>query len=266
MTSPIEMIEDHLKKLDPADVAAWYIRLADLVEKKNNKVKDALAPLFLRHYIKGGGKKLVFDPPEHLKTSKYVVEVLNNHRAWYLSEKAFKKKAVGIIPRLQGGKPEWDKTLYIPHDLKLNSLVEIEVKWFTGHTPGDNDLMTALRGFQLHTAAYFAFWPDTHKNKLKVKFIVFHASIQDRYDFDEDEWFPVPNPDYSYPQKLGNPVASDKEKIAVYHRNAIRMEKAGHAAAFDIESNPWVDSRLMLEATIDPAKNLAILLNPLSGG
>lgn len=266
MTDPFtKMREDYLKNLTPPDVAAWYLRLADLVDKENKSVQDALAPRLLRHYIRGGGKKFVFSAPDHLKTSKYVVEVLEKHRAWYLTEKTFKKKPVGIIPRLQGSKPQWDKAaFYIPHHLTLNSLVEIEVKLFSDHTPGDNDLMTALRGFQLHTGAHFMLWPDKNKNKLKVKFLVFHASVKDRYDFDPKEYFPVPNPDHGNPQKLASPVAPDMEQILVYHRNAIRMEKAGQAAAFDVESKPWIDSRVMLEATIDPRKNLAAMFDPFS--
>ncbi len=43
---------DHLKDLNPAEVAAWYGRLADVVERNHSKGKDALAPRFLRHYLK----------------------------------------------------------------------------------------------------------------------------------------------------------------------------------------------------------------------
>ena len=87
MSDFMKMSQDHLKALSPAEVAAWYERLADFVEQKNSKVNDALAPQFLRHYIKGQGKKFVFSAPDHLKNSKYVVGVLKNHRAWYLTEK-----------------------------------------------------------------------------------------------------------------------------------------------------------------------------------
>ncbi len=96
---------DHLKDLKPAEVAAWYGRLADFVERNNSKVKDALAPRFLRHYLKGGGKTLIFDAPEHLRNSKYVIEVLKDHRAWYLTEKKRDGQWVGMIPRLQDRSP-----------------------------------------------------------------------------------------------------------------------------------------------------------------
>ena len=90
--------------------------------------------------------------------------------------------------------PEWDTSPHIVRMLKLNSLVEIEVKWFTGHTPGDNDLMTALRGFQLHTGAHFMFGASAHKGKVKVRFTVFHASVADRYDSTATRAFPFPIP------------------------------------------------------------------------
>ena len=94
MSDLFKLQEDHLKNLKADEVATWYERLADLVDKKNSKVKDALAPQFLRHYIKGKGKKFVFSAPDHLKNSKYVVDVLKNHRECYLTERGFKRKWV----------------------------------------------------------------------------------------------------------------------------------------------------------------------------
>jgi hypothetical protein len=251
-------MKDHLQGLQPTEVAAWYGRLANMIDQENKSIKDALAPLFLRHYLKGKGKKLIFSAPDHLKNSNYVVDVLKDHRSWYLTEKRFKNKWVGIIPRLQGKHPtdKWAPVDYLPRVLELRSLVEIDVKWFTDHTPGDNDLMTSLRGFQLCTQCHFFLSNISGKN-IKVAFIFFFASVIDRYDFDPDEYFPVPNPDYKNPLKLAKPVAPDQEKIFVFHRNAIRMEKAGLAQPFDLQSKPWITGDLMQPAEIDPAKNLS---------
>ena len=257
MPNPGDLTKDYLEDLPPSDVAAFYLRLATFVEQKNNKVKDALAPRLLRHYINGGGKRFIFDPPDHLKNSKYVIAVLKDQRAWYLTEKKFKGKWVGIIPRLQGKIP-----MYMPHRgrlvLDIRSLVEIEVKWFTSHTDGDNDLMTSLRGFQLSSMCFLRISDIQGKSTKKITFSSFDCNVTDRYDFDPDEYFPVPNPDFNNKFKVPNPVAPSLEKILVYHSNAIRMEKAGKAAPFDVASNGWtvMDLSIMGPAEIDPNKDL----------
>jgi hypothetical protein len=81
--------------------------------------------------------------------------VLKEHRNWYLTKKKFKKKWVGVLPRIQGISPHpanvgYEKW-YVPMTMTMHSLVEIEVKILSSHTPGDTDLLTALRGFQLKT-------------------------------------------------------------------------------------------------------------------
>src|SRR5262245_63733396 len=104
MTNPGDLTKDYLEDLPPSEVAAFYLRLATFVEQKNNKVKDALAPRLLRHYIKGGGKRFIFDPPNHLKNRNYVIPALKNQRAGYLTEKRLKAKWGGIILGRQGKK------------------------------------------------------------------------------------------------------------------------------------------------------------------
>jgi hypothetical protein len=47
----------------------------------------------------------------------------------------------------------------------------------------------------------------------------------------------VPNPDFGSKEK--GAVAPGEESIVVYHKNAIRVEKAGLAKAFHDESEPW---------------------------
>ena len=239
-------IPDFLKGHTPKELAAWYLRVADLVDKRNSQVKDALAPRLLRHYVTGKGTKFLFDPPDHLKKSKYVVEVLKNHKAWYLTEKPWaptgeplKLQWVGMIPRLQGKmKPQYERGSSDrgspQYTLKLNTLVEIPVKDYSDHTPGDADLMTALRGFQMYTFCFFTFFKGSRPDWLKVDFGVFSAQIRDRYDFDGNEYFPIPNPDFRNPDKLANPIAPDFKIVVVFHRNAHRMEKAGLAAPFEV--------------------------------
>jgi hypothetical protein len=252
----LDAMKDHLADLNPAEVAAWYSRLADFIEKKakDKKVTDALAPQFLRHYLKGKGKNLSFPPPDHLKNSKYVVEALKDHRAWYLTEKPFNGKWVGIIPRLQQKEP-----LYTwPYTMKLNSLVEIDVKLISSNTPGDNDLLTSLHGFQLYTECWVWIIHIEKESYLKATLGKFTAKVADRYDFDPDKYFVVPNPDYKNPSKIAKPVEPDSEEMLVYHRNAIRMENAGLAIPFDLESEKWSisDQDIIGPEKVDPNKTL----------
>src|SRR5258707_12228137 len=117
---------DFLKELTPSELAAWFLRLADFVERKTSKVKTPLSSALLKYYITGGGNDFTFDPPEHLKNSKFVLDVLKQHRAWYLTEKPFRGNWVGIIPRLQDGR--FPANPYIPLLMTIESNVEISTK------------------------------------------------------------------------------------------------------------------------------------------
>lgn len=268
MGGPLDILDDKLKGLSPAEVAGWYSRLADLIDQRNTKVKDALAPRFLRHYLTGKGKKLSFAPPDHLKNSTYVVDVLKDHRAWYLTEKPFRGKWVGIISRIQGagGRAHNGGPPYInPSMLKLTSLVEIETGFFSSVTlqtlktaAADNDLMTSLHGFQLSTMCMVEVTKVQNVKDFRLFFQVFSARVTDRYDFDPKEYFIVPNPDYKNSFNVAKPVESNSETLTVYHSNAIRMEKAGLAAPFDLESAEWsvTDLAIMGPAWINPDKKL----------
>jgi hypothetical protein len=264
-----KMPDDYLKDLPPDQVAAWYLRLAQFIEQQNKTVKDPLAPKFLRHWLKGGGKKLVFPAPEHLRQSGYVTDVLKDHRAWYLTEDKFKGRWVGVIPRLQGqpGFAKWrprddgsayDTTVTYPYlDMELQSLVEIPVKILGSLSDGDEDLLTALHGFQLRTSVRVWGYSDGG-NEMEVNFADFRAQARDRYDWDPDKHFTVPNPDFRDPFKAPNPVAPYRNTITVYHKNAIRLEKAGKAWPYDLESEMWTITDLKIRgwATIRLDKKL----------
>jgi hypothetical protein len=139
MSSIDDMKKDFLEDLPPAEVAAFYDRLAQFSEKeaKNAKITDPLAPKFLRYWRNGRGKKLIFPAPDHLRQSKYVIDVLEDHRDWYLTKEKFNGKWVGVIPRLQGrGFPKWQpfrerSSIYPTLYIHLNSLVELPVKIFS---------------------------------------------------------------------------------------------------------------------------------------
>jgi len=257
-----ELIKDYLADLPPEEVAAWYLRLATFIEQKNTSVKNPLAPQLLRYWVNGGGKKLTFNPPDHLQSSEYVVDVLENHRKWYLSEKKFKGNLVGVVPRLQGkpGFVKWEQWEPKDYDgylyygsltLGLHSLVEIPVKIFGSLSDGDFDLLTALHGFQLETSVEVR--AMGYGSKRTIFFDRFLARAADRYDWDPDKHFTVPNPDHNNPFNVAKPVAPNMDQIIVYHKNAIRTQNAGKAFAYDLESQWWgsKDLNIMGEGTVD---------------
>jgi hypothetical protein len=53
----------------------------------------------------------------------------------------------------------------------------------------------------------------------------------------------VPNPDYGSKEPWA--VTPDDKSVQVFHKNAIRLEKAGLAKEFENESEPW-DERIDL--------------------
>ena len=253
-------MSDELANLKPAELAGWYGRLADYATKQNTDVKGALSPIFLKYWLTGHGKKLVFSPPEHLRNSAYVIDELKYHRAVYLTEEKAKmgteEKWAGIIPRLQGKSySKWDGKGYLT--MHLESLVDIPVykEWLL--SKGDLDLLMAMHGFQLRTDVTVTASPSKASMR-RVMFTSFAAKVTDSYHWNPEKHLDMPNPDYGNPSKVLNPVAQKAKQINVYHKNAIRLEKAGLAWAYELESEPWkvTDLSIMGSADIDPNKKL----------
>ena len=148
---------DHLKKLPVEQVAAWYGRLAKAWSTATVDGMPALAPTLLQHWLDNRDPTSTFNfpPPPHLVKSRYVEEVLRAHRDIFLSQKpAANGATVGAITRLRSG--AWD--LKTSLKLDYHSLVSVGDSWIEilriqkRGTPGERDLFTALRGFQLHSS------------------------------------------------------------------------------------------------------------------
>ncbi len=263
------MSEDHLAKLPEPEVAAWYGRLAKRIGQQRVNGHRPLAAIFLDQWLKNRDPNSTyrFRAPEYLRNHSRVSEVLKFHRKVFLTkEKArFTSKPeawAGIIPRLKGlaGFTKWDPSTILA--LHYESLVEFgssnaEIVYIQkAGSDADKDLFTSLRGFQLSSDVEVEAAPIAGSKKLTIKFRKWTCVARDRYDFDPKEHFTVPNPDHG--QTLATAVRPEDETITVYHKNAERIEKAGLASPFNVESEPWsmFDLNVKEPAEVDPEMEL----------
>ena len=262
------MADDVLAKLTPKELAGWYGRLADQIgaDSKVKGISVSLAALLMKRWLDTSQKGTFrFTAPPHLISNPYVKEALLYHRKVYLTDekarigKSPNQKQVwaGVIPRLQDGRWKAKASL----DVHYESLVEIPLTvqakaWLGQGNAGDLDLLYSLHGFQVHTEVTVTASPKAGSNRLKITFTKFKANALDRYDWDPAKHITVPNPDYG--KSFAGAVEPKSENITVYHTNARRLESAGLAAPYDLESEPWnvVDVGVTGPGEVDPQKKL----------
>jgi hypothetical protein len=168
-----------------------------------------------------------------------------------------------VIPRLQGlaGFTKWDGNS--PLDLMYECLVEVGTsvadigRIMKFGTPEEKDLFTALRGFHLRSNAVVTGAPQQNNRDVIVTFNSWSARVEDRYDWDYSEHLTMPNPDFGSTQP--DAVRPQDQTLTVYHKNAKRLEDAGLAAPYDVESEPWTvnDAKITAPATVDSTKTLS---------
>jgi hypothetical protein len=273
------MSDDYLKPLPEKEVAAWYRRLADRVAQEKIGGQEPLAATFLRQWLDNRNPKFVFrfKPPDHLKQSSYAINALQFHRRVFLSEekarftgskKDWRGKPIpvfkwaGVIPRLQGhsGFTKWDGNS--PLDMMYECLVEVGTsipdmfRIMSSGTVEEKDLFTSLRGFHLRSKVNINGQRQKNNRDIFVTFLTWTARVEDRYDWDYDEHLTMPNPDYN--SKLPGAVRPQDDKIRVYHKNAKRLEDAGLASPYDVESEEWTinDAKITGPATVDSTRKL----------
>jgi hypothetical protein len=240
---------DILSTLPERRVWEWYKRLAEQISKRPVAGGgEPLASLFMRRYLnrkggQSGGKEPVFtfSAPDYLKNTKPVQEILEHHRKVYLTQE---KARLGGKTRWAGIRPRWQK----PGDYGWNrkdslamhyqTLVELPLRWQITGNDEEKDLLYGMGlGFQLRTEVTVVVGQQRGQNYLNVTFNRFEAKAVDRYDFNYSEHITVPNPDYN--SSKPDAVCPKKKSITVYHRNARRLEQAGLAAPFDLETDFW---------------------------
>lgn len=234
---------DYLRSLPVEQVAGWYGRLARSMSSRKVNGTPALAPIFLQHWLDNRDPRstFAFEPPPHLKTSSYVTSVLRSHRNIFLSQApAANGNIVGVITRLRSGK--WDLSSAL--ELDYHSLVSVGddiidlIRIQRSGTDGERDLLTALRGFQLHSRVWVEGSRSTsNPRQFEVWIHWWMAYVTDRYDWDYSEHFTVPNPDFG--STASNAVRPRDRELTVYHSNARRLEEARLAAPYNIRSNHW---------------------------
>jgi len=249
---------DVLAPLKPSELAAFYGRLADGVDRNRGALKVSVAALLMRHWLENrdSSSTFRFDAPEHLKNRAPVLAVLEFHRKVFLTQEKAQftggiRKWAGVIPRLIGYAPfpKWDTKR--PLAMDYESLVKIPLRYQLTGDDADRDILYALRGFQLRSSVSLTA-ASLPKGRFMISFQSFQAEIRDRYDWDYSEHLTVPNPDYG--SKMPGAVAPASKTVVVYHSNAKRLEDAQLAAPYDLQSNPWpvTDAKLLAPTEVEP--------------
>ncbi|MDH5179041.1 MAG: hypothetical protein OEZ39_16605 [Gammaproteobacteria bacterium] len=255
---------DYLKPLPEQAVAAWYYRLAASIASNKVQGSTPLAAVFLKQWLDNRKPNSIFNftPPAYLQNHTAVMTALQYHRDVFLTLKKARigktDKWAGILPRIKGtdGYKKWPGGSIA---MKYESLCDIAPGVFdiisiqNSGTAADRDLLTALRGFQLESSVIVdpLRMPD---KTIQVKFTSWKCRVLDTYDWNYNEYFTVPNPDFGSKDK--NAVRPQDKSIRVYHSNAKRLEDANLAAPYKIESAPWpvTNAALLNKAVVDPAR------------
>lgn len=261
---------DHLRGLPIDQVAAWYYRLIESVARHRVNGHEPYATQMLRTYMNNRNPKALLRMPSrgYLRNFHEVVEQLGYHRRVFLSQEEARvglrstlgfqtaiTRLAGVVPRLRGtGHKKW----VVPGQTTMSyeSLVQIgdnDLDVYRIQKRGtaiERDLLTSLRGFQLHSDVTVRGVPQG--DRVRIEFASWRAWVKDRYDWNYDEYLTMPNPDYGSAAR--GAVRPRDQMLTVYHANAKRLEDARLAAPYDVVSDPWpvTDASLLRPARVTP--------------
>lgn len=236
--------EDYLASHSPAEVAAWYRRLADLADREFGR--PSLAGQFMRQWLdnRDSTMTLVFDPPTYLRQSSIVNTVLEEHRDVYLTRKQVRiggsLRDAGVVPRLRSG--AWDGLNLL--ELHYTSLCafglgQVALMRVGVASAEDADINHSLHGFQLQSRVFV--FGSGRGSPIALQLTGWRAKVKDRYDWNYSEHAMMPNPDFRSTASYA--IRPDLRDLRVYHRNARRLEAAGLAAPYNIRSRTWIAAR-----------------------
>lgn len=235
---------DILSAYSPLEVSNWYRRLAQDIKKQ---FSSSLSADLLLHWLNGkGGKKIVSS--SHIKDVHYVKTYLRNEvRPVFLTEKKAKIKPSpiwgGVKPRIKKFHPykkNENRSFQIMYEgPPVEIPLAIQAKALMGTKVDEElDLLYALHTFALITNVFVKTEPvEFGSRKYNVTFLEWKTKMRDTYDWDPTKHIKVPNPDYGSKEKFA--ISPKDEMITVFHRNARRVEMAGLAAPFQVESDEW---------------------------
>jgi hypothetical protein len=262
------MADDVLASLPPAEVAAFYSRLADGVDARKGKLDVSLAALLMRLWLsnRNAGAELTIDAPSHLRTHPQTTASLLYHRQVFLTEKKARlgKSEVwaGVVPRLQGKAPhaKWDIQRTI--SMEYESLTEFPLRYQLTGNDADRDLLYSLHGFQLRSKVTVGgtLMPLPRGSRgpqmVRINFQAFTTEARDVYDWNYSEHLTVPNPDFGSAKP--GAVARESQTVVVYHRNAKRIEDAGLAAPYRFTTKAWTVTNVAITASaeVDATRSL----------
>ena len=233
-------MSDYLTPLKEPDVAAFYRRLAAFIQAKFHG--DSLAATLLLHWLDGGGKDKIY-PSKYVRDLDEVRDYLRGTaRPIFLSQRATPTGSIGgVVPRIQGTTKASPPAGPYPMHLEGNveTPLSVEAKAAMGMKVNEREL-DALYGLHGFTVVSDVVASATRSPKPKiydVKFDSWKCKALDEYHWNPAKYITVPNPDFGSKESWA--VAPGDREITVYHKNAIRIEKAGLAAAFHDESEPW---------------------------
>jgi hypothetical protein len=251
-------VEDVLAGLSPKDLAAWYGRLAENTTKHKWGGTEQLAANCLKLWLENRTPycTITMEAPDDLRNTPHVTKALKYHRKVYLTEEQARigtgTRWAGIVPRLQGkGFPKVKRLSGIR--MEYESLVEIPVTAKIFGSTEDKDLLYALHGLQLRTEVTVSCSMMAGSSLVRVVFVSFQAKMKNRYEWNPDRVIRVLNPDYG--SRKPGVVAPKEERLVVPNSNAKRLEEAGLAAPYYLESETWyVDSAQCPPGVVDREK------------
>jgi hypothetical protein len=240
---------DYLAKLGERDVAAFYRRLALSIQKRFNG--DSLAATLLLHWLDGKGEIKIFSATYVKNLSEVRSYLRETARPIFLSQRRPPSGGIGgVVPRikeaLQYNLPPGSYSMQLEGNVETPLSIQAKAAVGIPVDPRELDALYALHGFRVVSDVVVSAAKTVGGKTYELRFARWTCWTTDEYHWNPEKHISVPNPDYGSSEP--GAVAPRDGEIAVYHSNAIRVEKAGLAKPFHDRSEPWEEGDPMVTA------------------